>query len=344
VSVVLVTGGAGYVGSHTVKALAAAGYDVVVYDDLSNGHVEAVERLAGAFPERRIMFVRGDILDRASVAAALASSGAGAVLHFAARLLVGESVREPLAYYRTNVTGSLAVIEAMRDTGVSHFILSSTAATFGEPQRTPIDEDHPQQPVNAYGETKLAVERALPHAERAFGLRWTALRYFNAAGADPDGLIGEDHRPEEHLIPRALAAVRGGPPLSIFGEDYPTPDGTCIRDYVHVADLADAHLAALRRLEVGEASRAYNLGSGSGMSVRQVIDAAGRAAGQPIPHVVAPRRAGDPARLVAANRRAADELGWRPRLGDLQVIVDTAWRWHAAWPDGYARSARGRGE
>jgi UDP-glucose-4-epimerase GalE len=336
VSTVLVTGGAGYVGSHTVKALAEAGYDVIVYDDLSNGHVEAVDRLAAAFPGRRIHFVRGDILDRAAVAAALRTEGATAVLHFAARLLVGESVREPLVYYRANVGGALSVLEAMQEAGASRFILSSTAATFGEPERTPIDEDHPQRPVNAYGETKLAVERALPHVERAFGIRWTALRYFNAAGADPEGLLGEDHHPEEHLIPRALAAVQGGPPLSVFGEDYPTPDGTCIRDYVHVSDLAAAHVAALRRLEAGEPSRAYNLGNGAGMSVRQVIEAAGRAAGRPVPHLVAPRRAGDPARLVASNRRAMDELAWRPRLGDLQMIVDTAWQWHRAWPQGYA--------
>ena len=341
-SVVLVTGGAGYVGSHTVKALAAAGYDVVVYDDLSNGHGEAVERLAAAHPARTITLVRGDILDGPAVEAALRRWGATAVLHFAARLLVGESVREPLAYYRTNVTGTLTVLDAMRRAGASRFILSSTAATFGEPLRTPIDEDHPQRPVNAYGETKLAVERALPHVERAYGIRWTALRYFNAAGADPDGLIGEDHHPEEHLIPRALAAVQGGPPLSIFGEDYPTPDGTCVRDYVHVTDLADAHVAALGRLEAGEPSRAYNLGNGTGMSVRQVIDAAGHAAGRPVPCTIAARRPGDPAHLVASSQRATEELGWRPRWGDLQMIVDTAWRWHSTSPQGYATRTEAR--
>ncbi len=334
-SVVLVTGGAGYVGSHAVKALAAAGYDVVVYDDLSAGHVEAVNRLAAAYPARSITLVRGDILDGPAVGTALRASGATAVLHFAARLSVSESVREPLAYYRTNVTGALSVLGAMRETEADRFILSSTAATFGEPLRTPIDEEHPQRPINAYGETKLAVERALPHIEEAFGIRWTALRYFNAAGADPDGLVGEDHHPEEHLIPRALAAVQGGPPLTVFGTDYPTPDGTCLRDYVHVSDLADAHVAALRRLEAGEPSGAYNLGSGTGMSVRQVIEAAGRAARGAVPHTVGPRRAGDPARLVASNTRARQELGWTPRLRDLQMIVDTAWRWHAKWPRGY---------
>jgi len=338
-SVVFVTGGAGYVGSHAVKALAAAGYDIVVYDDLSNGHAAAVDRLAAAYPARSITLVRGDILDARAVEAALRDSGARAVLHFAARLLVGESVREPLAYYRTNVAGALTVLGAMRQTGAERFIFSSTAATFGEPERTPIDEDHPQRPVNAYGETKLAVERALPHLERAFGIRWTALRYFNAAGADPDGLLGEDHRPEEHLIPRAFLAIQGGPPLTVFGEDYPTPDGTCLRDYVHVTDLADAHLAALRRLEADEPSRAYNLGNGAGMSVRQVLDAAGRAAGRPVPHTVGPRRPGDPARLVASSERASRELGWRPRFGELPMIVDTAWRWHATWPHGYATVA-----
>jgi len=341
-STVLVSGGAGYVGSHAVKALAASGYDVVVYDDLSYGHAEAVERLAGAFPARSISLVRGDILDTAAVETALRTSGANAVLHFAARLLVGESVREPLLYYRANVAGSLSVLEAMQRTGASRFILSSTAATFGEPERTPIDEDHPQHPVNAYGETKLAVERALPHLERAFGIRWTALRYFNAAGADPDGLLGEDHQPEEHLIPRALAAILGGPPLTVFGEDYPTPDGTCIRDYVHVADLADAHVAALRRLEAGEPSRAYNLGNGTGMSVRQVLEAAGRAGGRAVPHTVGPRRPGDPARLVASNARAMRELNWRPRWGELSMIVETAWRWHSSWPRGYTTMAEAR--
>ncbi len=335
-SAVLVTGGAGYVGSHAVKALAAAGYDIVVYDDLSNGHAEAVDRLAAAFPARSIRLVRGDVLDAGAVEAALTEAGADAVLHFAARLLVGESVREPFLYYPTTGTGTLAVLRAMRQAGPRRFIFSSTAATFGEPERSPIDEDHPQRPVNAYGETKLAVERALPHLERAFGIRWTVLRYFNAAGADPDGLLGEDHEPEEHLIPRALAAIQGGPPLTIFGEDYPTPDGTCVRDYVHVADLADAHVAALRRLEAGAPSRAYNLGNGTGMSVRQVLEAAGRAAGRPVPHTVGPRRPGDPARLVASNDRAGRELEWRPRWGELSTIVDTAWRWHQAAPHGYA--------
>jgi UDP-glucose-4-epimerase GalE len=334
-STVLVAGGAGYVGSHAVKALAAAGYDVVVYDSLLAGHRMAVERLAAAFPGHNIRLVEGDILDGRRVRSVLAESGASAVMHFAARLSVGESVREPVGYYQTNVTGTLTVLGAMAEVGVKRFVFSSTAATFGEPERVPIDETHPQKPINAYGETKLAVERALPHLEKAHGISWIALRYFNAAGADPDGIVGEDHHPEEHLIPRAFGAILGGPPLTVFGDDYPTPDGTCVRDYVHVSDLADAHLLALGRLEARGPSGAYNLGNGQGMTVRQVLDAAGRAAGKPVPYTIGPRRAGDPARLVASNARARAELGWQPRLDDLQTIVDTAWRWHAAHPNGY---------
>jgi len=334
-STVVVTGGAGYVGSHAVKALAAAGYDVVVYDDLSAGHAPAVERLAQAIPGRAISLVRGDILDGVTFGRVLRETRAAAVMHFAARLLVAESMREPIGYYRANVTGTMAVLEAMAAARVPHFIFSSTAATFGEPVRTPIDEAHPQQPINAYGETKLVIERALPFVERATGIRSVALRYFNAAGADPDGRIGEDHDPEEHLIPLAMAAVRGGAPLTLFGDDYATPDGTCIRDYVHVSDLALAHVAALARLRAGGASSAYNLGTGDGMSVRQVIDAVARVAGQAVPHTVGPRRPGDPERLVAANARASRELGWTPARSTLEEIVRTAWQWHDRHPRGY---------
>lgn len=334
-STVVVTGGAGYVGSHAVKALAAAGHDVIVYDDLSAGHAEAVTRIARAFPGRRISLVHGDIQDRAGLELALRSSGATAVMHFAARLLVGESVRDPIGYYRANVGGTMTVLGAMAEVGVRRLVFSSTAATFGEPQTTPIDEAHPQRPINPYGESKLAVERALPHVERATGIRSVTFRYFNAAGADPDGLLGEDHDPEEHLIPLAIAAARGGAPLTVFGDDYDTPDGTCVRDYVHVSDLADAHVAALGALESGGASAAYNLGNGEGMSVRQVIAAVGHAAGGTVPHQIGGRRPGDPARLVAANARARRDLGWSPRLGALEAIVDTAWRWHAAHPRGY---------
>ena len=334
-STVAVMGGAGYVGSHAVKALAAGVYDVVVYDNLSAGHAAAVERLAATFPGRSIRLVTGDILDQPAVRAMLASSGATAVMHFAARLLVGESVRDPISYYRANVAGTMSVLGAMAETGVTRLVFSSTCATFGEPVTPTIDESHPQRPINAYGETKLAIERALPHVERAHGIRAVTLRYFNAAGADPDGLIGEDHQPEEHLIPLAIAAANGGRALTVFGQDYPTPDGTCLRDYVHVADLADAHMAALKQLETGGASAQYNLGTGTGMSVRDVIDTVGRVVGRPVPHTVGPRRPGDPARLVAGNERARRDLGWNPRLGALQSIVETAWQWHAAHPAGY---------
>jgi UDP-glucose-4-epimerase GalE len=334
-STVVVTGGAGYVGSHAVKALAAAGRDVVVFDNLSAGHPEAVARVARAFPARSVTLVRGDIRDRAAVANMLRATGASAVMHFAARLLVAESVREPIGYYRANVEGTLTLLDAMAEARIRHFVFSSTAATFGEPQAVPIDETHPQQPINAYGETKLAVERALPHVERATDIRSITLRYFNAAGADPDGLLGEDHDPEEHLIPLAIAAARGGAPLTIFGDDYDTPDGTCVRDYVHVTDLAAAHVAALTALEGGSASAAYNLGSGDGVTVRQVVERVGNLAGRSVPHTVGPRRPGDPARLVAASGRARRELGWTPRHQSLDAIVETAWRWHERHPRGF---------
>ena len=333
-SEVFVTGGAGYVGSHAVKGLAAAGYDVVVYDDLSAGHREAVERIAAASPGRSVTLVEGDMLDGTKVERAMAAARPDAVMHFAARLDVGESVREPLAYYHVNVTGTLSVLAAMAANNVSRFVFSSTCAIFGETD-VPLHEDLPKQPVNAYGETKLAIERALPHVERATGIRWTALRYFNAAGADVDGVIGEAHDPEIHLIPRAIAAAARGADFTVFGDDYPTPDGTCIRDYVHVSDLADAHVRALHRLEAGGESRAYNLGTGTGMSVRQVLDAIERTAGRPVPHRLSGRRPGDPARLVAKSARAGDELGWRAARS-LDDIVDTAWRWHERHPLGYS--------
>lgn len=338
-SCVLVTGGAGYIGSHTVKALLARGYDVVVYDNLLAGHREAVDRLARAFPARRVTFVEADILDGDAVAAALRASGASAVMHFAALLSVGGSVKTPVPYYRTNVLGAVTVLEAMAGLGVQRFVFSSTCATFGEPQAEFIDESHPQRPINPYGESKLVVERALPYLERASNVRAVALRYFNAAGADPDGVIGEDHHPEEHIIPRAISTAVGGDPLAIFGDDYPTPDGTCIRDYVHVCDLADAHVAALKRLEDGGPSGYYNLGNGEGVSVRQVLDAVGRVIGRPVPHTIGPRRPGDPARLVAGSERARRDLGWTPRFADLETIVGTAWRWHQQYPGGYGPGA-----
>jgi len=329
---VLVAGGAGYIGSHTVKALRAAGHDVVIYDDLSAGHRQAA-KLAGAPIEV------GDIRDRARLVEVMRAYGVNAVMHFAARLSVGESVKDPAGYYDTNVGGALTVLGAMIDAGVRHFIFSSTAATFGNPVETPITEDHPQRPINAYGETKLAVERALPHFERAYGIRSVVLRYFNAAGADPDGVIGEDHRPEVHLIPRAIDAVMGAEPLAIFGDDYATPDGTCLRDYVHVVDLAEAHLLALGHLAGGGTSRAYNLGIGQPFSVRQVLDAVAAVTGRPVPHSMGPRRPGDPGVLYATPEKIRRELGWTPAYTDLRTIVDTAWQWRRRHPNGYAGAA-----
>lgn len=332
---VLVTGGAGYIGSHAVKGLAMAGYDVCIYDDLSAGHRQVVSRIAGAYPDREITFVEGTILDRARVLQALKDSGATAVLHFAARLSVAESVREPAKYYETNVIGTLTLCAAMTDAGISRLVFSSTAATFGEPQVTPIDEEHPQRPINPYGESKLVVERALKNLDAAGGFQHVVFRYFNAAGADPDGLLGEDHEPEEHLIPRAINAAVTGLPLTIFGDDYPTPDGTCVRDFIHVTDLADAHVAGLKALEAGGPSTAYNLGMGDGVSVREVVSSVARVLGRDVPHVFGPRRAGDPSTLVASNARARQVLGWTPRLGELDTIVATAWAWHQKHPKGY---------
>ncbi len=322
----LVTGGAGYIGSHASKALHRAGYPVVVFDNLMAGHREAVQ-----FGE----FVLGDITDLAAVRRALRDHGITAVMHFAAYLDVGESVREPAKYYRNNVTGALTVLEAMALEGVKHFVFSSTCATYGEPVETPISELHPQQPINSYGESKLAVERALPHFERAHGIHSAALRYFNAAGADPDGEIGEDHSPEIHLIPRAIEAATGGRGLLVFGDDYPTPDGTCLRDYIHVCDLADAHVKALEAIFDTGTSRIYNLGTGHPHSVREVIDAVERVSGRRVPWTLAPRREGDPAVLYAAAHKAQRELRWTPRFADLETIVRTAWNWHQRRPHGY---------
>jgi UDP-glucose-4-epimerase GalE len=331
VQAVLVTGGAGYIGSHTVKALAAAGYRPVVYDDLSAGHRAAVG------PH---VLVEGDIADTAGVRAVLERWGVTAVVHFAAWLSVGDSVRDPAGYYGNNVVGALSVLRAMSEAGVRRFVFSSTCAVYGEPEGTPIDESHPTRPVNAYGETKLAVERALPHYATAYGIASVSLRYFNAAGADPDGTLGEDHHPELHLIPRALEAATGGRPLDVFGEDWPTPDGTCLRDYVHVTDLADAHVRALRALEAGAepTARAYNVGTGTPHSVRAVIGAVERVTGRPVAWRGGPRRPGDPAVLFAAGDRIRRDLGWEPRFTDLGVIVETAWRWRRANPRGYRES------
>ena len=323
---VLVTGGAGYIGSHAAKALKRSGYRVIVYDNLVAGHRAAVK-----FGD----LVEGDILDTAVLTDVLRRHQVFAVMHFAAFLDVGESVRDPSKYYRNNVAGAASVLSAMAAAAVKHFVFSSTCATYGEPIETPIAETHPQQPINSYGESKLAIERALPHFERAHDMSWVALRYFNAAGADPDSEIGEDHAPEIHVIPRAIEAATGGRRLEVFGDDYPTPDGTCLRDYVHVSDLAAAHLRALETIVETGKSGAYNLGTGRPHSVREVIDTVERVTGRAVPWALGPRRPGDPAVLYAAPHKAQAELHWTPQHADLEAIVRTAWNWHRTHPNGY---------
>lgn len=322
----LVTGGAGYIGSHAVKALRQAGHHVVIYDNLCAGHRKAA---LGA------PLIEGDTADVDTMRRAIRESSASAVMHFAAWLSVPDSVRDPAGYYRNNVTGTIGTLEAMAAEGCRQFVFSSTCAVYGEPVETPIRETHPTSPVNSYGQTKLAIEHALPHFERAYGIRSIRLRYFNAAGADPDGELGEDHAPEIHVIPRAIEAARGGPPIDIFGEDYPTPDGTCLRDYIHVADLADAHLRALAWLQDGGASGTYNAGTERPTSVKDVIAAVEKVTGLPVARRSAPRRPGDPAVLYATAERIRRDLGWVPQRPDVETIVADAWRWHAQHPHGY---------
>ena len=321
---VLVTGGAGYIGSVVTETLLADGAAVVVLDDLSKGHRAAVHPDAG--------FAQGSLEDRALLAEVFARHRPDAVMHFAARSLVGESMERPFDYLRDNVVSGLNLMEATVDAGVRRFILSSTAALFGLPETVPIDEDERIDPGSPYGESKQTLERALHWLDRTSGLRYAALRYFNAAGASPSR--GEDHRPETHLIPIVLQVALGQRErISIFGRDYPTADGTCVRDYVHVVDLAQAHVLALKALD--RASRVYNLGSGQGFSVLEVIEAARRVTGHLIPAEASPRRPGDPPTLVASSGRIRTELGWAPRFADLESIVRTAWDWHRANPDGY---------
>jgi UDP-glucose 4-epimerase len=323
---VLVTGGAGYIGSHAVRLLARAGHDVWAFDNLSLGHRAAV-------PPGRL--VEGQLMDRPLLVETFKSRGIEAVMHFAACAFVGESVADPAKYYQNNVVASLNLLEAMREAGVSKIVFSSTTATYGVPKRIPITEDEPQQPINPYGFAKLVIERALADYAHAYGLAYAALRYFNAAGASADGALGEDHDPETHLIPIVLEVALGQrPEITIFGDDYPTPDGTCIRDYVHVEDLAEAHLAALARLEPGKGLQ-LNLGTGRGHSVQEVIDACRRVTGKPIATKIGPRRPGDPPELVADSTRAQQVLGWKPRYIDIESIVRTAWNWHQAHPHGY---------
>lgn len=315
---ILVVGGAGYIGSHMVKALLEAEFEVLVLDNLSTGYRELIS--GGTL-------VQGSLGDRDLLDSLFQSHSIDAVMHFAAFSLVGESVQNPLIYYRNNIAETLSLIEAMVSHRIERFIFSSTAAVYGEPERTPIDEDHPRQPTNPYGTSKLCVERILEDCARAYGLRFISLRYFNAAGADASGTIGEMHNPETHLIPLVLRSALSQEPVRIFGTDYPTPDGTCIRDYIHVTDLAQAHLLSLQALLDGSGSCAYNLGNSIGYSVRQVIDLAGKVTGRTIPVVEEQRRAGDPAILVADSGKIKEALNWKPDYEDLEKIIATAWKW-----------------
>jgi len=323
---VLVTGGAGYIGSHAVAHLARAGHEVWVYDDLARGHAKAV-------PAE--ILVRGELASREKLVALLRERRIEAVMHFAALALVGESMQDPALYWRNNVAGSLSLLDAMREAGVGRIVFSSTCATYGEPEKMPISEDTPQRPVNPYGASKLAVERVLSDFAAAYGMAYASLRYFNACGAAADGSLGEDHDPETHLIPAALHVALGRrEALSIYGTDYPTADGTCVRDYIHVEDLAEAHERALLRLRPG-VGLCLNLGTGSGFSVREVVEACRRVSGHAIPVEVAPRRPGDPPELVADPARARAVLDWKARYTEIDAIVETAWRWHRAHPRGY---------
>lgn len=317
---VLVTGGAGYIGSHACKILAQTGYQPIAFDNLSSGH---------AWAAKWGPLEQGDILDRTALDRVIEKYRPSACLHFAAFAYVGESVTNPGKYYRNNVVGSLTLLEALRDHGVDQFVLSSTCATYGVPDRVPIDETLTQAPINPYGASKLMVERMLEDFQAAHQLRSIALRYFNAAGADPDVEIGEDHDPETHLVPLVLEAACGDrDAITVFGTDYDTPDGTCVRDYIHVTDLAKAHVLALKALEQGLTHRAFNLGNGNGYSVREIIASVERVTGRTVPVIFGERRAGDPARLISNSTRATTELQWTPDITKLDDIISTAWEWH----------------
>lgn len=325
---VLVVGGAGYIGSHAVGLLLDAGHTVRVYDNLSRGHAAAV-------PPG--MLIQGELEDRDKIVQTLRDEKIDAVMHFAAFALVNESVNDPALYYRNNIIATIELLDAMMEADVKKFVFSSTTATYGEPDIIPIAEDTLQQPINPYGFTKLVVEQALADYAAAYGLGYAALRYFNAAGARPDGTIGEDHDPESHLIPIVLQVALGQREhITVFGDDYPTPDGTCIRDYIHVDDLSAAHLVALEKLELGK-GMCVNLGTGKGTSVREIIDACREVTGHPIPEVMGQRRAGDPPELVANATLARTLLGWETQYNDPKSIIETAWNWHKNNPTGYPK-------
>lgn len=320
---ILVTGGAGYIGSHAVLALRDAGYEVVILDNLVYGHRELVEKVL------KVELIQGDTGDRVLLDQLFKTREFAAVMHFAAYAYVGESVSQPAKYYRNNVVGTLTLLEAMCEAGIKNFVFSSTCATYGVPQQIPISENQPQQPINPYGMSKLMVEQRLSDFEHAYGLRSVRFRYFNAAGADPQGRLGEDHEPETHIIPLVLLTAMGKrESISVFGTDYDTPDGTCIRDYIHVTDLAQAHILGLDHLLKGGSSEVFNLGNGQGFSIQQVIEAARVVTGRPIPVTLADRRPGDPPILVGSGEKAKRLLGWQPQYADLETILEHAWQWH----------------
>ncbi len=326
-STILVTGGAGYIGSHTLRVLSAAGHDLLVYDSLEKGHRAAVARYR---------LVVGDLTDGLKLDRIFREFEVAGVVHFAAYIEAGESVRDPARYFRNNTAGTLSLLEAMVRGGVRQLVFSSTAAVYGEPEQVPIREEDRKRPTNPYGRSKLMIEEMLDAFEQACGLRSVSLRYFNAAGADPSGEIGEDHQPETHLIPILLDVALGKrDQVGIFGDDYPTRDGTCVRDYIHVTDLAEAHVLALRHLEGGANRDVFNVGNGNGFTVREVVEVARQVTGHPIPAIVQPRRPGDPAQLVASPEKIRRDLGWEPRYPDLPTIVETAWRWRRAHPEGF---------
>ena len=325
---ILVAGGAGYIGSHMVKDLIEHGEDVVVADNLSTGHRDAINPKA--------KFYEGDIRDRKFLDKVFDNEDITAVVHFAAFSIVPESMSKPLKYFDNNTGGMITLLEVMRDHNIKYIVFSSTAATYGVPEHMPIKETDPQNPINPYGLSKLMMEKMMAWADKAYGIKFVALRYFNVAGAAPDGTIGEDHGPETHLVPIILQVAQGKrKELSIFGDDYNTPDGTNVRDYVHVMDLTDAHILAIKYLEAGNKSNAFNLGSSTGFSNKQMLEAAREVTGKPIPAKMAPRRPGDPDSLVAASDKAREILGWKPKYDDVHDIIATAWKWHSTHPKGY---------
>ncbi|TVX89412.1 UDP-glucose 4-epimerase GalE [Paenibacillus agilis] len=327
---ILVTGGAGYIGSHTVQALLDGGYNVVVVDNLTTGHIESIN-------QAQVKFYSCDIRDKEMLSRIMREHSVESVIHFAASSLVGESMKDPAKYYDNNVYGTQCLLEAMSSQNVKHIVFSSTAATYGNPKQLPILETEPTMPTNTYGETKLTMERMMRWFEQAYGMTYVALRYFNAAGASENGAIGEDHTPETHLIPLVLqVALNQREHISVFGDDYDTSDGTCIRDYIHVSDLADAHVKALQHLQDGGTSDVFNLGNGNGYSVLEIIEAARVVTGHSIPARMEARREGDPAILIADASKAREQLKWVPQWTDIQQIISSAWKWHQANPKGYA--------